>query len=443
MATAMTPMSEGEPSAEARGAASRRLVPVVVTLFFAWGFATVLIDTLIPKLKGLFALTYAQAMLTQFAFFLAYLVISVPAGVLLSRIGYMRGIVTGLAVMIVGCLLFAPAAAFGVYWGFLLALFTMAAGITTLQVAANPLIAVLGAPERSHSRLNLAQALNSLGTFIGPFVGAALILKSGVDAPDVTKLSSQALQAFRRTQAHAVQAPFLGIAAALSVLAVVFWLLRDTAGAPSAARNDTSLSSLRLLTSRPRLTLGALSIFLYVGAEVSIGSLMVSYLMQPRTLALSAESAGRLVAFYWGGAMVGRLVGSWVMLKVAPGRALTGYALAAASLAALSAASSGWLAAAAIIAVGFCNSIMFPTIFTLAIEDLGSDTPQGSGLLCMAIVGGAVVPLITGSLADHIGLSLALLAPVVCYLWIAIYGRLTAGGGLDRAAAARGLAART
>jgi FHS family L-fucose permease-like MFS transporter len=428
-------MSKGELAAEARGAASRRLIPLVVTLFFAWGLATVLIDTLIPKLKGLFALNYAQAMLTQFAFFLAYLVVSAPAGMLLSRIGYMRGIVTGLVVMTVGCLLFAPAAALGVYWGFLLALFIMAAGITTLQVAANPLIAVLGSPERSHSRLTLAQALNSLGTFVGPFVGAALILKSGVDAPDVPHLSAQALQAFRRTQAHAVQAPFLGIAAALAVLALVFWMLRDSAGAPSASRNASSLSSFRLLTGRPRLALGALSIFLYVGAEVSIGSLMVNYLMQPKTLALPAASAGRLVAFYWGGAMVGRLIGSGVLLKAPPGRVLTGYALAAASLAAVSAASTGWLAAGMIIAVGLCNSIMFPTIFTLAIEGLGSDTPQGSGLVCMAIVGGAVVPLITGSLADHIGLSWALLAPIACYLWIAIYGQLTAGGRLDRAAA--------
>jgi FHS family L-fucose permease-like MFS transporter len=418
------------PPADAPAKAGR-LIPFVVVLFFAWGFATVLIDTLIPKLKGLFALNYAEAMLTQFAFFLAYLIVSVPAGILLSRIGYMRGIVVGLTVMAIGCLLFSPAAAFGIYWGFLLALFVMAAGITTLQVAANPLIAVLGSAKKSHSRLNLAQALNSFGTFVGPFVGAALILKGGVATPDLGKMSAQALTAFRQTEAHAVQAPFLGIALVLAILAAVFWILRNSPSAPSAARNETSLSSFRLFASRPRLALGAFSIFLYVGAEVSIGSLMVSYLMQPKTLAAEAATAGRLVAFYWGGAMIGRLIGSGVMLKAPAGRVLSICALGAALLVAISAGSAGWLSAGAIIAVGLFNSVMFPTIFTLAIEGLGAETPQGSGLVCMAIVGGAVVPLITGAAADHWGLSLALIAPILCYLWIGTYGWLTQSGRLD------------
>jgi len=437
MAQPMTSAAEPAGASQAVAPAQAgRLVPFVVILFFAWGFATVLIDTLIPKLKGLFALNYAEAMLTQFAFFLAYLVVSAPAGVLLSRIGYMRGIVVGLSVMIVGCLLFSPAASMGIFWGFLVALFIMAAGITTLQVAANPLIAVLGSPAMSHSRLNLAQAANSLGTFVGPFVGAALILKGGVGTPDLTRLSGEALRAYRQTEAHAVQAPFLGIAAVLAVLAVVFWSLRNSPSAPSAARNETSLSSFRLLVTRPRLALGALSIFLYVGAEVSIGSLMVSYLMQPKALAADAATAGRLVAFYWGGAMVGRLIGSGVMLKAPAGRVLSICALGAAALAGVSAASTGWAAAGTIIAIGLCNSVMFPTIFTLAIEGLGSDTPQGSGLICMAIVGGAIVPLATGALADHIGLSLALLAPIACYLWICAYGWLTGSGRLEAPAAA-------
>jgi FHS family L-fucose permease-like MFS transporter len=288
----------------------------------------------------------------------------------------------------------------------------------------------------SHSRLNLAQAANSLGTFVGPFVGAALILKGGVGTPDLTRLSGEALRAYRQTEAHAVQAPFLGIAAVLAVLAVVFWGLRNSPSAPSAARNETSLSSFRLLVTRPRLALGALSIFLYVGAEVSIGSLMVSYLMQPKALAADPATAGRLVAFYWGGAMVGRLIGSGVMLKAPAGRVLSICALGAAALAGVSAASSGWAAAGTIIAIGLCNSVMFPTIFTLAIEGLGSDTPQGSGLICMAIVGGAIVPLATGALADHIGLSLALLAPIACYLWICAYGWLTGSGRLKAPAAA-------
>jgi MFS transporter, FHS family, L-fucose permease len=430
------PISAPAASAETASSAAPtagKLVPFVAMLFFAWGFATVLIDTLIPKLKGLFALSYAEAMLTQFAFFLAYLVVSAPAGILLARIGYMRGIVVGLSVMTVGCLLFSPAASMGVYWGFLLALFIMAAGITTLQVAANPLIAMLGRAATSHSRLNLAQALNSLGTFIGPFVGAALILKGGVEPPgDLGALSPEALQAYRQAEAHAVQAPFLGIAAFLTVLALIFWFMRKAPGAPSAARNEMSPSSFRLLMTRPRLALGSLSIFLYVGAEVSIGSLMVNYLMQPRTLGAEAALAGRLVAFYWGGAMVGRLIGSGVMLKAPAGRVLMACALGAAALCGVSAGGSGWLAAGAIIAVGLFNSIMFPTIFTLAIEGLGPDTPQGSGLLCMAIVGGAVVPLISGALADHFGLSIALVAPIACYLWISTYGWLTGSGRLDK-----------
>lgn len=431
MATVVTAAPDRACGPTPPAAGARGLLALVVVLFFAWGFATVLIDTLIPKLKGLFALNYAQSMLTQFAFFLAYFVVSLPAGALLARIGYLRQIMAGLVVMMAGCLLFVPAAAFQAYPGFLLALFVMAAGVTLLQVAANPLVAGLGAPERAHSRLTLAQAMNSLGAFVGPFVGSALILRGGVAAPAPAALSAQALQAYRRTQAHAVQAPFVGIAAFLAVLAIVFWRARNSAAAPTAERSQASLPGLRLLARRPRLALGALSIFLYVGAEVSIGSLMVSYLMQPRTLALSAAAAGRLVALYWGGAMVGRLAGSGVLLKAPAGRALSACALAAAGLAAVSAASAGWLAAGAIIAVGLCNAIMFPTIFTLAIEGLGAETPQGSGLVCMAIVGGAVVPLAAGAMADRFGLSRALLAPIGCYLWIAAYGWL-AGGGRTR-----------
>lgn len=397
------------------------LVPFVVMLFFAWGFATVLIDTLIPKLKGLFALSYAEVMLTQFCFFLAYLVFSVPAGILLSRIGYVRGIVTGLVVMAVGCLLFAPAARLGVYPGFLGALFIMAAGITLLQVAANPLMALLGKAETSHSRLNLAQAFNSLGTTVGPFVGSALILAGGVATPDPTRLSPAALVAARQAEAHSVQLPFLGIAAGLMVLATVFWMVRRSARFPSADK-PASLGSALGLLRHPHIAFGALSIFLYVGAEVSIGSLMTNYLMQERTLGLAAAEAGRIVSLYWGGAMVGRFIGSVVLRKVRAGSVLAFCALAAAALATTSGFSSGMVAAGAIVAIGLFNSVMFPTIFTVTIEGRGDDTPQVSSLLCMAIVGGAIIPVITGALADRFGLGLALLAPVVCYVLIAMFG---------------------
>lgn len=399
-----------------------RLLPFVVALFFAWGFATVLIDTLIPKLKGLFALSYAEAMLTQFAFFIAYLLVSIPASALLSRIGYMRAIVVGLVVMAAGCLLFAPAASAGVYWGFLAALFIMASGITTLQVAANPLIAVLGAAAGSHFRLNLAQAFNSLGTFVGPFVGAAVILKSGVTPPDPAHTEPAALAAYRASEAHAVQAPFLGIAVGLVGLALVFWLFRRNAGVPTPAANEAGLVNFRLL-GRPRLAGGVLGIFLYVGAEVAIGSLLVNYLMQPRVMDLSAEAAGHLVAFYWGGAMVGRLVGSGLLfMRVPAARLLSLCALGAAVLVLSSAGLGGQLAGYLLIAVGLTNSVMFPSIFSLGIEGMGDKTPQASGLLCMAIVGGAIVPLIAGLVADLAGLALAMIVPAACYLAIAAYG---------------------
>ncbi|MDB5430042.1 MAG: transporter [Caulobacter sp.] len=406
----------------AAGAATGVLVVFVVALFFAWGFATVMIDTLIPKLKGLFALSYAQVMLTQFAFFIAYFIFSIPAGILLSRIGYLRGIVVGLVVMAAGCLMFSPAASAGVYWGFLVALFVMAAGVTTLQVAANPLIAIIGKPGASAFRLNLAQTFNSLGTFIGPFVGAAIILKGGVTPPDPAKTAPDVMAVYRVTEAHAVQAPFLGIAAGLVLLGVIFWFLRKSAGVPTPAKNETSFASFALL-ARPRLAFGALCIFLYVGAEVSIGSLMVNYLSQPHVLAISVQAAGKLVAFYWGGAMVGRLIGSLLLyLKAPAARLLSLCALGAIALVVLSSMTSGSVAGYAIIAVGLVNSIMFPTIFTLGIEGMGDKTPQASSLLCMAIVGGAIIPLITGKAADMVGLGLALLVPAACYLVIAAYG---------------------
>ena len=405
------------------GNGTRHIVPFVVALFFAWGFATVLNDTLIPKLKGLFELSYAEVMLTQFCFFLGYLFFSIPAGLLLSRVGYVWGIITGLIVMGLGYLLFVPAALAGVYWGFLAALFIVAGGITILQVAANPLIALLGPPEGSHSRLTLAQAFNSIGTTIGPYIGAILILSTGVAIPATAKLSPATLAAYRQTEAYALQWPFLAFAALLVALAVIFWFLRGA----KLPKVDTaaSLGSTLALLKNPRLALGMLSIFIYVGAEVSIGSVMANYLMSAHTLGLVAERAGQFVSFYWGGAMIGRFIGSAALRVVPAGRALTVCAVVACLLAVASALSAGTFAAVALLAVGLFNSIQFPTIFTLAIEGENGDTPQASALLCMAIVGGAVIPLITGAVADRIGLSFALFVPALCYVWIAAYGTLS------------------
>jgi len=411
------------------GATAPYMVPLVVALFFAWGFATVLVDPLIPKLKALFTLDYVEVMLTQFSFFIAYFVVSLPAGALIARIGYVRGIVAGLVLMALGCSLFSPAAALGVFPGFLLALFVMAAGITTLQVAANPLIAILGSERSSHSRLTFAQAFNSLGTTIGPYIGATFILGGG-PAPLPAGASPALLDAQRSAEAHAIEGPFLAIAGGLVVLALIFFVARrQRIGAVTqavAGRKDLALFT------RPRLFCGALSIFTYVGAEVSIGSLMINYLMQSRTLGLDAVSAGKLLSFYWGGAMVGRFIGAAVLTRIEAGTVLAACALGAAALASISALSAGMVAAVTVLAIGLCNSIMFPTIFTLAIEGLGDDTPRGSGLLCLAIVGGAVIPLISGYAADHLGLSLALFVPALCYLWIATYGGLTRLGVVDR-----------
>lgn len=398
------------------------LLPCMLALFFTWGFATVLVDIVTPKLKSLFELSYTEATLTQFCFFFAYAVISLPAGALVGRIGYMRGLVVGLLVMACGCLTFAPAARMGLFPVFLLALFVIASGIAILQVAANPLVTKLGPAAQAPSRLTLAQTFNSLGTTVGPAVGAWAILSHVSEIKDPGAMAPAALAAARQAEGAVLQWPFLIIAAGLGVLAVFFWSVRAWVTEDARDGTGTEAHGLGLdLLKRPKLALGALALFLYVGAEVAIGTLMVSYLEQPRVLGASAEEAGHLLSFYWGGALVGRIVGSVVLRYVRAGFVLGCCALASGVLATISGLSSGTLAAVALIAVGLSNAVMFPTIFAMAIDGLGKRTAQGAGIVCVAIVGGAVVPVVTGYLADTVGLSLALAAPVVCYLCIAGY----------------------
>jgi FHS family L-fucose permease-like MFS transporter len=400
----------------------RTLFLLSLGLFFIWGFATVLIDILIPKLRGLFQLSFAEAMLTQFAFFLGYFIFSLPAGWAVARLGYIRGIILGLAVMTVGCLLFVPAARIGVYPGFLAALFIMAAGITVLQVSANAVIAISGDPAKASARLTLAQAFNSFGTFIGPMVGAALILDDGiVPKTGVDALTPEALAAVRSAEAAAVLPPYLGIAAVLLVLMAVFWIKRDMLprSAPEAISGGLGLD---LLANR-RVAFGVIAIFAYVGAEVSIGSLLVNYLAQPAVLSASEATAGQLISLYWGGAMAGRFAGSWILARLSPGRVLAGAAAIAILLAGLSGISSGMIAAATILAIGLANSIMFPTIFSQSVIGLReSDAPRAAALLCMGIVGGALLPLATGAVADNAGLSWSLVVPAIGYAWVAIFG---------------------
>ncbi|WP_297506263.1 sugar MFS transporter [uncultured Caulobacter sp.] len=398
------------------------LLPFVILLFFAWGFSTCLVDLVAPALKSLFKLNNFQTALTQTCFFGAYFLMSLPASWVLSRLGYLRAVVVGLVVMMIGCLLFAPAANTGVYYGFLGALFILASGITLLQVAANPLVALLGRSETASSRLTFAQFLNSFGTYLAPFVGSALILKHIEKAPDAATLSPAQLETLRHTQAHAVQTPYLIIAAGLLVLALLFWFLRKNDKAPQAEA-AAGLGEMLGLLKYKRLAFAVLCIFVYVGAEVSIGTFMTNYLAQPSTLGLPLSEAGKMLSWYWGGAMVGRLLGSVVLARVSPGKALTVCALVVVGLITTSALTSGATAGYALLAVGLFNSIMFPTIFALGIEGMGKKTPAASGLLCMAIVGGAVIPPLTGFTADHIGgLGLAMFVPAVCYLVIAAFG---------------------
>ncbi len=392
----------------------------MVALFFIFGGITSLNDVIIPKLKGLFTLTNGEVMLVQSAFFAAYFLFSVPAAVLVRRVGYMQGAVIGLLLMAAGCLLFVPASAAGIFAAFLAALFVLAAGITVIQVVANPLISLLGPPATAHSRLTFAQAFNSLGTTIFPYVGSALILGS-ISKVDPAGLPEAARAAFRTQESHLLVRVYLGLAAAILVVAVVVWTRRRRLE-EIPDEDHSALGHLGDLLRRPRFAFGVLCIFLYVGAEVAIGSLIVFYLEQQSVLGLSAVDAGEHVPFYWGGAMVGRFIGAYVLRRVSPGKVLACNAAAVLVLLFTSAHSSGPVAAWSLLAVGLFNSIMFPTIFSLASEGLGPRAKQGSGLLSMAIVGGAIVPFIAGHLADWRGLQFALLAPALCYAGILAFG---------------------
>ena len=392
----------------------------VMGLFFIFGGITSLNDVLIPKLKELFTLNYTQAMLIQFCFFTAYLVIGIPGAKLVKKIGYMRGAVAGLLTMLVGCLLFIPASQQAVYGLFLLALFVLASGVVIVQVVANPLISMLGKPETAHSRLTFAQAFNSLGTTVFPIVGATLILGS-LATVSADQLSGAELDAYRTAESQAIVHGYLGIAVALAVVAAAVWMFRNRL---QGERHEASagLAGFDLL-KRPRFGFGALCIFLYVGAEVSIGSLIVNYLMQPGVMGLEEQAAGKLIGLYWGGAMVGRFIGSALMRFVSPGKLLALVAAGAITLILISTNTTGTLSGYSLLAIGLMNSIMFPTIFSLASEKLGSRAADGSGIINVAIFGGAVVPLATGAIADLTGsLATALLLPALCYAIIAGFG---------------------
>jgi len=394
---------------------------VLTSLFFVWGLLTSLNDILVPHLKAIFTLTYVQAMMIQFCFFGAYFVMSLPAGYLVEKVGYRLSIVIGLGAAALGCLGFYPAAVAQSYPLFLAALFVLASGITLLQVAANPCVASLGSEETAPSRLNLSQAFNSLGTTIGPLLGSALIL------------TGRATGAASTTQEiDTVKAPYLVLAIVLLVTAAAFSRFHIPAAADGVEARGSSAREQGEDRARPssgsglwqhrHLVLGAIAIFVYVGAEVSLGSVLVNFMAQPDIGGLSERAAGSYLSLYWGGAMAGRFVGAGVLRKFDAGRVLAGCALGAVLLLLASMTLTSTPAMVAALAVGLCNSIMFPTIFALAIAELGPRTGEGSGLLCMAIVGGALVPVIMGFVADRMGLTQAFFVPLVCYLYIVHYG---------------------
>ena len=393
---------------------------LVTALFFFWGFVTVLNDILVPHLKSIFDLNYTKVILIQFAFFSAYAIFSIPSAKLVDAIGYKRTMVTGLFTMGAGALLFIPAANAASFPLFLVALMTLAAGITALQVAANPYVAVLGPPETASSRLNLTQAFNSLGTTIGPYIGGLLILNANFKGTGETRqMSADVLQAYRVQEASSVKVPYLVIGLALIIFGLVIAMFKLPA-IPGAARHAGTSVKASLWKYR-QLVFGAIGIFVYVGAEVSIGSFLINYFGQPEIGSLPEFAAAKYVTYYWGGAMVGRFIGSAILQKVKTGTVLAIAAITACALVCISMLTTGHVAMWSIIAVGLFNSIMFPSIFTLGIAELGPLTGDGSGMMVMAIVGGAILPLLQGALADRIGIHHAFIIPAICYIYILYY----------------------
>jgi FHS family L-fucose permease-like MFS transporter len=397
-----------------------RPLAIVTTLFFMWGFLTSLNDILVPHLKSIFDLSYAGAMLIQFSFFSAYFLFSIPWSKIVNAIGYQKTMVAGLISMAIGAFLFVPAASSASFALFLVALIVLAAGITGLQVSANPYVVVLGTPETASSRLDLVQAFNSLGTTIAPSLGGLLILStSPLAIQELQRLSAPALHQYRVQQAASVNVPYVVIGLALTLLALLIAMSKlPTIQTPASSRDGKTNDS---IWRHPNLLFGGLGIFAYVGAEVSIGSFLVIYLGLPGIAGLTPKIAASYVSFYWGGSAVGRFLGVALLRRIRAGHLLAICAICTGSLVTTSMLTSGHVAMWSILAVGLFNSIMFPTIFSLGEAELGPLTASGSGILNMAIVGGAILPLIQGTIADHIGIQHAFFVPVICYAYILFF----------------------
>lgn len=415
----------------------------LTSLFFLWGFLTVLVDSLIPRLKEVFTLNYFQAGLVQSAFFMAYFFLSIPAGHILSKIGYKKGIILGLLTMALGCLLFYPAAAFRAFGIFLIAYFILAGGMTILQVAANPFVAILGDKKGASSRLNLSQAFNSLGTAIAPIIGASFLLSDTVKTKEeITLLSELDKTNYLINEAATVQKPFVVLAISIALFAVLFAFIK----LPILIKKVSNSGYVRLLKDKI-LMMGALGIMLYVGAEVAIGSYLVNYFIDMNIHAsiqstqwmqniavslLNTDLAeldkkaivGAFVTFYWSGAMLGRFVGSYLTKVFSPSKVLGFFALGALVLIVVSMNTGGLLSMWAILGVGLFNSIMFPTIFTLSISNIDRLKPQASGVLCTMIVGGAIIPPLYGYFTDLAGFKIAMLLLLACYGYIYYFAKI-------------------
>jgi FHS family L-fucose permease-like MFS transporter len=391
---------------------------VLTGVFFIWGFATVLNDTLVPHFKSAFNLNYGQSLLVQLAFYLGYLIMGLPAAKVLERTGYKLAVVLGLLGMAASAVAFVPAAILESYDMFLVALFLLAASITLLQVAANPYVAVIGSAQTASSRLNLVQAFNSLGTTLAPLFGAYLIFGRSASGTAHGAVSLTAQQ--RAMDIHTVELPYVLIAAVLLALALLVWKVRLPDLGKEMRRAARAERSKHSLWRHRNLVFGVPAIVLYMICEIGIGSTLVNFISRPEIGGMTHEQAGKYTVLYWGGAMVGRFIGAWLLRWIAPGRLLGVVSIGALALAGIAITSSGHLAMWCLIAVGLCHSIMFPTIFTLGIRGLGPLTEEGSGLLIMAIAGGALAEL-QGKLADHIGLQLSYLLPWACYLFILFY----------------------
>jgi FHS family L-fucose permease-like MFS transporter len=405
---------------------NRGAMAMVTTLFFMWAFLTELNDILIPHLQSIFDLNYTQSMLVQLVFFTGYALFAIPAGKFVEWAGYKRTMVLGLATMAAGSLLMLPAASAASFRLFLGAEIVLAAGITALQVAANPYVSILGPPETASSRLNLTQAFNSLGATTAPYFGSLVILSATpMAAQALRNLSPSAREAYQLHEAATVKLPYIGVALTLLLLATVIGFFKlpeiETEEDLLEVKDPNATGLARLLQHR-HLVLGVIGVFLYVGAEVAVGSFLVKYFHEPEIANMSDQSAGKLVTIYWGGMMIGRFIGSWLLQKVRPGLLLAVAASGALVMVATSMLTNGYVAVGSILLVGLFNSIMFPTMFTLGIAGLGPLTGEGSGLLIMAIVGGAAIPVIQGMIADRIGVHHAFILPLVCYLYVAYYG---------------------